>query len=678
MRGKIVLSKHREANGSPAEIAAPPGARAGLSPAAALLLAAWLGLCAGYLDVALIVARKFWWDKEGWYRTARDFPWTVPLGHVVLIMAAALAVAAAGRRLSPRAGAWLLATLALWGALLRLPFHGAASLLLAVGVGRLFGDAVAAFGFGPRVRWARASLAALLGVLLLLFASTTGRQMLRESRAVAGLPAPGPGARNVLLVVLDTVRASHMSLYGYERATTPNLARWAKQGVGFTRALAPAPWTLPSHGSFFTGRWPSQIDAQWKHALDAPDPTLAEFLASRGYQTAGFAANTSYCNYESRLDRGFARFEDYALSPRSLLTRTVPGAWLLGHLLSVVDPCEKKWAVLQSRGAKEVNDGVLDWLGRRRRDRPFFAFLNYFDTHEPYIPPADREHRFGIRPANARDYRFLFDFLEMNKSKMTPRDYAMARDCYDDCLAYLDEQVGRLLDELQRRGDLEDTVVIVTADHGEAFGDHGTFCHAHTAYLEELGVPLFVLAPDAPAGRSIHAPVSLRDLPATVADLLGLANDAPFPGRSLAGYWRAPAGQPPEEPTSPAFSEQADASAFHPRPGGGRGQRDYRMSIVSPSGYQYIRNGAGDEQLYNLWNDPGTQANLIGTPEGDAAIGTLRGLLLRTITENPGSAKVEEAYLRTYREGLADLVRTGAAPRRVAAALMPSRPASSP
>ncbi len=142
---------------------------------------------------------------------------------------------------------------------------------------------------------------------------------------MAGLPPPAFGARNVVLIVWDTVRTADLSAYGYSRNTTPNLARWARQGVRYDLALAPAPWTYPSHSCFFTGQWPFQLNSQWRFALDTAGPTLAEYLASQGYQTAGFSANTRCCNYESGLARGMAHFEDYPLTPRSLLGARSPG-----------------------------------------------------------------------------------------------------------------------------------------------------------------------------------------------------------------------------------------------------------------------------------------------------------------------------------------------------------------
>ena len=156
---------------------------------------------------------------------------------------------------------------------------------------------------------------------------TIGVHAVAEHRALARLPAPPSGAANVLLIVMDTVRAESLSLYGYHRDTTPQLARWAQAGAcDSTGPLAPSCWTFPSHCTLFTGRWPYQLDSLHRLVLDPTVPTLAEFLAARGYLTAGFAANTSYCSYETGLDRGFAHYEDYVLSPRNILATTAPGA----------------------------------------------------------------------------------------------------------------------------------------------------------------------------------------------------------------------------------------------------------------------------------------------------------------------------------------------------------------
>ncbi|QEH32392.1 Choline-sulfatase [Aquisphaera giovannonii] len=639
-------------------------ARLRLGPAVTLSMAVWLGLCAGYLDLSLIVVKKLALNKEGSFRAARDFPWTVPLGHVVLMLALGAVVAFVSWRrprwTPPWAAAWLMGMMAFWAALLRLPISPWAGLALAFGMGKLFSDLVAARGFGPRVGWTRRSLAVFACVLAACFAGSTGRRMIGEVRAVAGLPPAPASAPNVLFVVWDTVRSVSLSSYGYEPETTPNLSRWAQRGVQFEKALAPSPWTYPSHASFFTGRWPFQINAQWKFSLDTPDPTLAEYLQSRGYQTAGFVGNTNSCNYETALDRGFIHYDDYALTPRALLTRTVPGRWMLENLLLLVDPYERKWANLQSRGAEGINGAFLGWLDRRRADRPFFAFLNFFDAHEPYVAPAGFAGRFGVAPQGLKDQQMLVDFIGMPKQLLTPRDLEMLRGSYESCIASLDDRFGRLMDSLEEKGLLQNTIVVLTADHGEAFAEHGIFTHSYAVEIQEVGVPLLILAPGAPGGRKEPTAVSLRDLPATVVELAGLGDGSPFPGRSLAACWRAPAGQPPDQPPSPALSEKADETVFPSPHGEGPNLGNVQFSVVSPFGIQYVRNGDGRESIYNLWRDPAAGVNMISFPEMAPLLPKLRGMLLDVITAERASAEVEGGYMAAYRDRLADVVRADA------------------
>ncbi len=281
----------------------------------------------------------------------------------------------------------------------------------------------------------------------------------------------------------------------------------------FDRAVAPASWTYPSHASFFTGHWPFQLISQWKYTLDAPVPTLAEYLTSLGYQTAGFSANSVICNYETRLDRGFAHFVDYPLTPRALLSRTVPGTWLFERVLALGNYYLWKWVRIQSRHAAAINAEFLDWLEQRRPDRPFFVYLNYFDAHDPYIAPPGYEGRFGMRPRSPRDYEFLLDYENPGVKRVENRDVLMARDCYNDCIAFLDDQLGALFDDLTVRKLLDNTLVIVTADHGESFGSHGCLRHGTSLYLDELAVPLVILAPRVPANSVVREPVSLRRPP---------------------------------------------------------------------------------------------------------------------------------------------------------------------
>ena len=145
-----------------------------------------------------------------------------------------------------------------------------------------------------------------------------GGDWLKERRELCR-PLPPGDPPNVLLIVMDTVRADRLSLYGYHRPTSPALEALAKGGIRFDEARATAPWTLPSHASMFTGRWPHELDASWRTPLGTKFPTLAEYLGSRGYATAGFVANVEYCSSEFGLDRGFTHYEDYAFEPMTPL-----------------------------------------------------------------------------------------------------------------------------------------------------------------------------------------------------------------------------------------------------------------------------------------------------------------------------------------------------------------------
>jgi arylsulfatase A-like enzyme len=444
-----------------------------------------------------------------------------------------------------------------------------------------------------------------------------------EHRAVTALPPPPPAARNVLLIVWDTVRAGNLSLYGYRRRTTPNLERLAGHGARFNLAFATSCWTLPSHASLFTGRWPHDLGANWQLPLDTTAPTLAEYLGAHGYDTAGFVANVDYCSRETGLARGFAHYEDYPIDLTEVLTRYIGlshrlglPAWpcLLGKLLSKITGRSIALTLRSNEHAKrgaEVDRAFLDWHAwQQGRRRPFFAFLNYNDAHTPYDVPDPSTPGFGLRPASCHDERTLMSWSTVDKASLSYHDVLVASDIYDDCILYLDRRLGGLLDELARRGVLDETLVIVTADHGEHLGDHLLFFHGNSLYRQLVQVPLVIVEPGrVPAGRVVAEPVSLRDVPATVVDLLGLGREAPFPGRSMAGFWspdRPPAG-PPDEPLLMETSKPLTLTNQGREPVA----KGPMVALVAEN-LHYIRMGDGSEELYSLGADPEERFNWAG------------------------------------------------------------------
>ena len=420
------------------------------------------------------------------------------------------------------------------------------------------------------------------------------------------------------------------------RRTTPSLDRLAARGMRFELAFSTSSWTLPAHASLFTGQWPHELGADWKSPLRGDVPTLAGFLAERGYDTAGFVANVEYCNRETGLARGFTHFEDYPVEPVDALTRytafggrtdVVEAACVLS---SLVKKLTGRWHGLVPRSkehvksAEAVNRAFLDWLANQAgRRRPFFAFLNYNDAHTPYEVPDPGTAGFGLRPASSWDRMTLHHWNTLNKASLSSHDVQMANDVYDDCIAYLDSRLEDLLQELKKRGVLDDTLLIIAADHGEHLGDHLLFFHGCSLYRQLVQVPLLFVDPKAvPEGRVVAEPVSLRDVPATVADLLGMGASAPFAGRSLARYWSTePPARPPAEPllmetSKPLFlaNEGREPAAKGP------------MKAIVAGGMHYIRDGDGHEQLYVLRSDPEERINVAGSP---AAADVLAGFRSR-------------------------------------------------
>ena len=213
----------------------------------------------------------------------------------------------------------------------------------------------------------------------------------REQHAIEGLPLPPRGSANVVLLILDTVRAAELSFYGYSRPTTPELQRWAHRGVTFRHAIAPASWTLPSHASIFTGHLPVELSTSWWDPLDRRYPTLAEHPAGAGYLTAGSWPTSSTPVRRPDWGCGFARYEGYPISVGQLaLSSGILRRLQASHAVRRLVGTEQR---LNRKPASQINRAFLEWLDRTD-GRPFFAFLNYFDAHTPYYPPPPFASRF--------------------------------------------------------------------------------------------------------------------------------------------------------------------------------------------------------------------------------------------------------------------------------------------
>ncbi len=606
-----------------------------VSPRSALGIALWLGLVIGLAELVLTRVQKPLTDPSpGLFRMNRHILWTIPTVNLVVFGLCGLGAALA-LRARPRLG--------VRGALGPLVFLATLTLLLSCRWLHVLACLVIAFllacrltlriearfpAFRRLVRWTLPALGGLAAVVIGL--SLAGRM---PGVLQAAAPAPAVGAAdqdapgpNVFLVVLDTVRADHLSLLGYDRETSPNLSRLARRGITFKQARSTAPWTLPSHASMMTGRWPHELSTGINHPLDETHVTLAEYLAAKGYATAGFVANAAYCGIETGLGRGFAHFEDHEKTVADILWTSALGQRIL--LQGIFRPERRTGGTpndYHRKTAAQIRRDMIAWV-EGQQGRPFFAFLNLYDAHDPYIPPTGFDRHFGVRPRSAADLAIMERWFIHDKKKLTPGEIQSVLDAYDDGIAYLDEQLGALIDDLDRLGLLARTLVIITADHGEHLGEHQLYGHASSLYDAEIHVPLLVLLPEqAHAGKVVTAQVSLRDLAATVADLTGLGG-SPFPGRSLARHWAAGAPPLPE----PSLSEVDAPVATAPNQGRSPVFRG-PMKAVAVAQHVYVRNGDGREELFDVDADPMQLRNLAGLPQVQSTLAQTRTHLDRLL-----------------------------------------------
>jgi arylsulfatase A-like enzyme len=312
---------------------------------------------------------------------------------------------------------------------------------------------------------------------------------------------------NVLLITLDTTRYDRLSFYGYSRKTSPNLDALAERSVVFERGVAASSWTLPSHASIFTGKFPSSHGADYDpegplrltaaisgpsdwdqyraRGLSPEETTLAETLHGKGYRT-GAVVGGPWLKRVFGLDRGFEHYDDEGIGD------------------------------VNGRLASEVTAAALDYL-ESVDGGPFFLFLNYFDPHGPYDAPAPFGGTFGPEPS----------------------------DRYDEEILYMDHHVGRLFEGMKRLGVYDDTLIVVTADHGELLGEHGKMGHGATLYEEEIRVPFLVKHPGSavPPGRRDearhHVDVPRIVLEGSGGDSLLLSEVRPLPVMSAEGSFRA-------------------------------------------------------------------------------------------------------------------------------------------
>lgn len=580
-----LLARHslRRSAGDPAAAATPARTTGRM-----LLTAAWIGLLTGVGEAWYYVLRVFFQGREtpGVIGISQHAVWMSPFANLLVFLLAGALLLLAARllpRVPPRTWIGILLGLAAVALLMVTGrIHILAAVVLGLGVA-LQASRQLSPGAGEVWGMVRGSMPALVGLIVVAGVTVPVLEVLRERRQlVAAGPAPA-GVPNVLFIVLDTERAASTSLHGGRRPTTPVLEQLAREGLWFQRAITPAPWTLPTHGAMFTGRDARALEVDWNTPLDDRFPVLAEVLTDRGYATAGFVANTKYLSDLYGLDRGFGRWEDQPLMPGTVIIHS----WLARH---VVEPFREQvlgdHQTLRRVDADRINSRFLHWLDHREA-RPFFAFLNYFDAHNPYRPPPPWPSRFTDQPGP------YWVGADREAADYTPEEMDQLLTAYESSIAYLDDRLGALMAALEERGLQENTLVIVTADHGEEFGEQDGLGHGGPVAMPVVHVPLVIAGAGIEAiGGEIAAPVEVHRIPATILDLTG-EPDPRLGGESLAELW--------QETTT----DRGPAAAY---------SREGRFASVVTDSMQFVMVNGGGEQLYQHRRDPLALVNLVDDP----------------------------------------------------------------
>ncbi len=460
-------------------------------------------------------------------------------------------------------------------------------------------------GFDWAVRWKVVAFFVMAAVVISLGAFALGEAKQPIQREI--FPSKIGGARNdnpfdVILIVLDTVRADHVGVYGYQRETTPSVDALAQDGVTFDFALSTSSWTLPSHASLFTGMFPSAHGAHstpesaaFVAGLGAGSTTLAEILERYGYVTGCISANFGVVSGYFGLDQGFEYFDSRPRFIGAAMSHAFHQRYLTRYAPRWFGYLTKRF-----RLAEDITDEALQWIDKHG-ESPYFLFLNYMDAHSPYLPPPPYDGLFGEATDPGLLERLMLPVLRMERD-VTEAERASVIGAYDGEIAYLDCQLGRLLRNLKERGAYERTMIVVTSDHGEYFGEHSLLEHGKGLYQEMLWIPLVVKYPHSERVGRDDGTVQILDIMPTILDTLGVPIPENVQGDVL--------GMVGHEIIAEHWARREYVMSF------GRRFDENLKAIFEDGMKKYICSSNKRDELYDLHNDPKETRNVISLHSG--------------------------------------------------------------
>ncbi|MFT4623919.1 MAG: arylsulfatase A-like enzyme [Myxococcota bacterium] len=430
-------------------------------------------------------------------------------------------------------------------------------------------------------------------------------------------PASGERPPNVLLVVWDTVRADRLSLYGNPAPTTPFLEELAERSRVYDAAVSPSFWTLPAHASIFTGLPVSShgtnADYQW---LDDRFVTMAEWYAEHGYATYAWSSNPNI-NKGANTIQGFQTFHQAFGQNRWRRMVEEDTRRLIHPKDATSRPNPERFRNLtHHKSGRVIEEAFTGWLDERDAEQPFFAFLNYMEAHTYRLPSeesrraimdTDERYQKGLTTSNLHQRQTNVMFGRWKPYK--PKQRRALLDVYDASIRDLDKLLRSVFEQLEQRDLLDDTVVIVTSDHGEQFGEHGLYLHNFSVYQPLVAVPLLIHYPSRVSPGRVTMPVNTSSIFHTSLELTGLP--APDPAVQAINSDSLLSAEP-----RPVVAELTEPCANPERRRLDAEVRDWTatyQAFYDDDGTKYIEGSNGVHELYDLTTDPREATNLVDT-----------------------------------------------------------------
>ena len=428
---------------------------------------------------------------------------------------------------------------------------------------------------------------------------------------------------NVILIVIDALRADHLGCYGYEKKTSPHLDAFAREGVLFKNCYSQSSWTKPSVSTILTSLYPDRHGTTLHaHALPGELVTIAEILRDQGYLTSGFVANPNLKKIFN-FNQGFDFYDDYLMRDKLYygvlreLRRKPP------YLLKIF---KNHFDTHVRDNARLLNARIFPWLEKYKNEN-FFMYIHYMDPHSPFIPPPP--------------YNEMFPYVKGDKASRTVS-------LYDGEIRFVDEQINILIAELKSLKIYDKSLIVITSDHGQAFGEHGNYGHGETIYQDQLKVPLIVKCPGETCGpRIIDATVRSIDILPTVLNVLGIVTDAPLEGVSLFPLMK---NEKNANSSENIYIEENSDNVYVLD--GIIRNNEWKYIVTEKSRLRDIAKEGGEE-LYHLTEDPYELNNMAGQESDMLKI--MRGSLdsfknrLHTPAAKPGSVKMDPETVRQLR-----------------------------